>query len=102
MRVNVFRSDPAVATGGEFESFEVPVGPRWTAMDLLDYIAENLDSSLAYYRHSACDHGICGRCALKINGKVQLACSFEVSSVERLTIEPARPEVVRDLVVRQK
>ena len=32
-----------------------------TVMDLLDYISQNIDPSLGYYRHSVCNHGVCGR-----------------------------------------
>jgi len=39
MRVNIFRNDSAASAKGKFESFEVPAGQHWTAMDLLDYIA---------------------------------------------------------------
>jgi len=102
MNVRVFRYDPAVDTQGSYQDFEVPTLPSWTVMDSLDYIARNLDSSVAYYKHSACDHGICGRCAMKIDGKVGLACSREVGDAKSLTIEPARKEVVRDLVVREE
>lgn len=101
MNVRVFRYDPAVDEEGRLESFEVPARSRWTAMDALDYIAENLDSSVAYYRHSACDHGICGRCAVRIDGHVRLACSCELGDAALVTLEPATSDIVRDLVVRQ-
>ena len=101
MNLRVFRYDPAADVQGSYESFEVPALPSWTVMDSLDYITKNLDSTVAYYRHSACDHGICGRCAVKIDGQVRLACSCEIGDAESLTIEPAGSEVVRDLVVRQ-
>jgi succinate dehydrogenase / fumarate reductase, iron-sulfur subunit len=101
MNVRVFRYDPAVDEEGRIESFEVPTQTHWTAMDALDYIALNLDSSLAYYRHSACDHGICGRCAMRIDGKVRLACSCELGDAALVTLEPAGAENVRDLVMRQ-
>lgn len=101
MNVRVFRYDPAADAQGSYELFEMPALPSWTAMDALDYITDNLDSSVTYYRHSACDHGICGRCAMKIDGKVRLACSCEVGGAPLVTIEPAGPEVLRDLVVRR-
>jgi succinate dehydrogenase / fumarate reductase, iron-sulfur subunit len=101
INVRIFRYDPAVDAQGSYESFEVPALSRWTVMDSLDYITKNLDSSVAYYRHSACDHGICGRCLMKINGKLQFACSCEVGDAPLMTIEPAGSEIVRDLVVRQ-
>lgn len=98
MKINVYRFDPSVGMEGRFECFEVPAGPHWTVMQALDYIAENCDSSLAYYRHSACCHGICGRCALKINGKIGLACATEIGGLSEITLEPKNNKVLRDLV----
>ena len=74
-----------------------------TVMDVLDYISLHLDPSLAYYKHSACDHGICGRCSVSINGKTRLACIEVVNRAAGclfLAPVPGR-EPVRDLVTRQ-
>lgn len=98
MKINVYRFDSSVGTEGRFECFEVPARPHWTVMQALDYIAESCDSSLAYYRHSACCHGICGRCALKVNGKISLACATEIGVATELTLEPKNNKVLRDLV----
>lgn len=98
MKINVYRRDSAAETEGCFDCFEVPAAPHWTVMQVLDYIAENFDSTLAYYRHSACCHGICGRCALKVNGKVSLACATEVGDAAELTLEPKNGKILRDLV----
>lgn len=73
--------------------------PHWTVMDALDYISENSDSTIAYFKHGACDHGICGRCALRVNGKVKLACSTEISEEKALELTPMNDKVLRDLVV---
>lgn len=72
-----------------------------TVMDLLDYISQNIDPSLGYYRHSVCNHGVCGRCLLRINGKPALACTARVRDYEGdLLLEPAdRSRAVRDLVI---
>jgi succinate dehydrogenase / fumarate reductase, iron-sulfur subunit len=99
MRINVNRYDPDINQKASFDSFDVPAKEDWTVMDVLDYIAEHLDSTIAYYRHSACDHGVCGRCALKVNGKPALACTREVGNDSELTLEPKTGDVVRDLVV---
>lgn len=83
------------------ECFEVPSDPadELTVMDVLDYISEHLDPTLGYYRHSACNHGICGRCLLTVNGKATLACTARVDPSAGLKLEPAPGrEVVRDLV----
>ena len=71
-----------------------------TIMDVLDYIYSNLDHSLAYYRHSACNQGICARCTVKLNGKTVLACATQIpENAESIVLEPGAGPVVRDLVV---
>lgn len=100
MQVKIYRYDPSIDTEVRYDCFEVPTEPHWTVMNVLDYISENLDSSLAYFKHSACNHGICGRCSLKVNGKVGLACSLELLNEQNLTLEPRNSKVVRDLVVQ--
>jgi len=97
MVVKVLRGENGISSG--FESYEVPITKqdRYTALDILKYIYENLDSSLAFFSHSVCNHGICGRCAMKINGKVKLSCTYLVTENE-LILEPKNKKVVRDLV----
>lgn len=95
MKVSVRRS----GTASGIDTFEVPaVKGRWTVMDVLDYIALNIDPSLGYYRHSVCNQGICGRCGVKVNGKAALACTSKVQE-EELLLEPRSGKVVRDLIV---
>lgn len=102
MKVNVYRFDQALLPSGRMDLFDVPVPlteDHWTAMDVLDYISLHLDPSLAYYKHSACNHGICGRCLIQVNGKPALACLAVVDPAGKLVLEPARNRAkVRDLV----
>jgi succinate dehydrogenase / fumarate reductase, iron-sulfur subunit len=98
MIIKVYRFDPDSGKEPFFQSFEVPAQPDWTVMDALDYIALYHDSSLAYYRHSACDHGICGRCLIKVNNVPALACTHTVGDVPELALEPKNSNIVRDLV----
>lgn len=84
------------------DSFEVPTTQcRMTVMDVLEYISVHLDPTVAYYHHSVCDHGICGRCSVRINGKTALACLTVANNFEQLHLAPATGRtVVRDLVTR--
>ncbi len=72
-----------------------------TVMDLLDYISQNIDPSLGYYRHSVCNHGVCGRCLLRVNGKPVLACIARVRDYGGdLLLQPAEgAQAIRDLVI---
>ncbi len=100
MDVKVLRYAPESGKEACFVKYDVPALPDWTVMDVLDYISEHLDSTLAYYRHSACDHGICGRCAVKVNGKTVLACTTEVGEYAELVLEPRAGQIVRDIAVK--
>lgn len=102
MKITISRYDRDTLPAGRLDEFEVPVpteGDRWTVMDVLDYIALHQDPSVAYYKHSACNHGICGRCLMQVNGRPALACLAVVDPSQELDLAPARGRaVVRDLV----
>jgi len=67
-----------------------------TLLEILNDIKTTQDASLAY--SSGCRSGVCGSCAVKVNSKEVLACSYHVQDgdlVEPLNNTP----VIRDLVV---
>lgn len=101
MTVEIQRYDPD--SGKKWvQSYEVDTSARsMTIMDVLDYICDHLDPTLAYYKHSVCNHGICCRCSLNVNGKTRLACTELADAYESLHLAPvpSRP-CVRDLIVR--
>ena len=71
-----------------------------TVMDLLVYITQSIDPTLGIYSHSVCNHGICKRCVIRINGETALACTARVRDYESLHLSPANSShVVRDLVI---
>ncbi|MFC1869232.1 2Fe-2S iron-sulfur cluster-binding protein [Thermodesulfobacteriota bacterium] len=101
VKVRVSRFDPLVDQTPYFETFDVPVTDKeaWTVSNILDYIQEHLDSSLSYYRHSACNRGICMRCIAKVNGRARLLCKHVVSDESDIVLEPIEGrEVTKDLV----
>lgn len=100
MTAKVYRFNPEVDKAPYYDTFEVEVRPeeRMTVMNLLEYIGNNLDGTLSFYMHSVCGQGICGRCAVKVNGKVKLACNTVLTG-EDVTLEPASDKVVKDLVI---
>ena len=101
MVARIFRFDPSVDSQPHYDSFSVEVSPedKMTIMELLNYISDNLDSTLSFFSHSACRHGICGRCTVKCNGRACLACTTVLDGGD-VVIEPARPDVVQDLVIQ--
>ncbi|MEM0202365.1 MAG: succinate dehydrogenase iron-sulfur subunit [Archaeoglobaceae archaeon] len=81
-----------------WQSFEVPVKRGMTVLDALFYIRENIDPTLAF--RASCRMGICGSCAVKINGKPRLACETQISKFKKeIKVEPLDNfAVIRDLV----
>ena len=96
LRVSVWRG----AESGRFQSFEVPRLASQTVLDVVTYIQRALDSTLAY--RYACRVGMCGSCAMTVNGRARWTCRTHVDTVARdgrLEIAPLNNlPVVRDLV----
>lgn len=86
---------------GDLESFEVPLIDNQTILDLLTNIQREVDPSLSY--RFACRVGMCGSCAMRVNGKPRWTCRTLVSKVVsngELRLEPlSNFPVVKDLVV---
>ena len=95
--VSVWRGDEK----GEFESFQVPFVEDQTILDLLTHVQRTLDNSLSY--RFACRVGMCGSCAMRVNGKPRWTCRTLVRNVvenNELRLEPlSNLPVVKDLVV---
>ena len=96
MEVRVWRG----GAEGHFEAFEVPRTPSQTVLDVVTYIQRRLDPTLSY--RFACRVGMCGSCAMTVNGTPRWTCRTHVDKVAgagRLEIAPlANMPVVKDLV----
>jgi fumarate reductase iron-sulfur subunit len=96
LRVSVWRGTES----GQFQVFEVPRLESQTVLDVVTYIQRSLDPSLAY--RFACRVGMCGSCAMTVNGRSRWTCRTHVDKVaddDQLEIAPLRNlPVVRDLV----
>src|SRR5512145_3229271 len=96
LRVSVWRGTES----GRFQLFEVPRLESQTVLDVVTYIQRALDPTLAY--RYACRVGMCGSCAMTVNGRARWTCRTHVDNVaqeEQLEIAPLRNlPVVRDLV----
>ncbi|HYC36775.1 MAG TPA: 2Fe-2S iron-sulfur cluster-binding protein [Usitatibacter sp.] len=67
------------AAEGAFQSFEVPRQPSQTVLDVVTYIQRNLDATLSY--RFACRVGMCGSCAMTVNGTARWTCRTHVDKV---------------------
>lgn len=96
MKVSVWRGG---AEGG-LQTFEVPRYPSQTVLDVVTHIQRKLDPTLAY--RYACRVGMCGSCAMTVNGVPRWTCRTHVDRVvknETLEVRPLRNlPVIRDLV----
>jgi fumarate reductase iron-sulfur subunit len=85
---------------GQFQPFEVPRRESQTVLDVVTHIQRVLEPTLAY--RFACRVGMCGSCAMTVNGRARWTCRTHVDKVAadgRLEIAPlANLPVIRDLV----
>ncbi len=103
---NVFRFNSETDYLPHYDKIEMEVGPGEVVLDVLNRIKWEHDGSFSYRR--SCRHGICGSCAVKVNGRATLACKDRVGDLveifgEELTIEPQNKErAIKDMVIDKK
>ena len=67
-----------------------------TLLEVLNFIKTKVDPTLTY--SSGCRSSVCGSCAMRVNEKEVLACTYKVQEGD--VIEPLKNvPVIRDLVV---
>ncbi|MCX7932344.1 MAG: succinate dehydrogenase/fumarate reductase iron-sulfur subunit [Rhodovarius sp.] len=80
--------------------YQVPARANQTVLDVVSYIQRELEPGLAY--RYACRVGMCGSCAMTVNGRPRWTCRTHVAKVARrgvLELAPlAHLPVLRDLV----
>lgn len=85
---------------GEFKSYSVELRENQTVLDVVTEVQRQHEPSLAY--RFACRVGVCGSCAMTVNGAPRWTCRTHVNQVitgNTLTIEPLRHlPVIKDLV----
>lgn len=86
------------------QDYTINATPGLTVLRALMQIKEEQDSTLAFT--ASCRMGLCGACAVRINGNAELACDIPVDTLMKryetnvLSIEPlGNFRVIRDLVV---
>jgi fumarate reductase iron-sulfur subunit len=83
-----------------WQTFEVEAGPDTTVLDALVEIQRRRDPSLAF--RYACRVGMCGSCAMVVNGRERWACRTRLAALDTGEVR-VRPlyhfPVLRDLVV---
>ena len=86
---------------GRFRSYDVPRRENQTVLDVVTYVQRRLDPTLSY--RFSCRVGMCGSCAMMVNGTPRWTCRTHVSRVAdggRLRVAPLRNlPVIKDLTV---
>lgn len=98
-RVVIYRYDPDSRENPRLDTYEVDMDQCGTmVLDVLIKIKNELDSTLTFRR--SCREGVCGSCAMNIDGTNTLACIKPVSEIkEDLKIYPLpHLSVIKDLV----
>ena len=97
LSVTIWRGD---AAGGETREYAVPARENQTVLDVISHVQQFVDPTLTY--RFACRVGMCGSCAMSVNGVPRWTCRTHVSKVARdgcLSVAPLRNlPVVKDLV----
>jgi len=96
--VTVYRFDPEQGDPPYLQQYEVvPEDMGFLVLDVLLHIKNEIDPSLTFRR--SCREGVCGSCAMNINGQNGLACTSKIPD-GNLTIYPLpHAYVIKDLVV---
>jgi fumarate reductase iron-sulfur subunit len=85
---------------GDFVTYDVPRLESQTVLDVVTHIQRHIDPGLAY--RYACRVGMCGSCAMTVNGKARWTCRTHVAKVARdgkLELAPlSNLPVIKDLV----
>ncbi|MCX8133881.1 MAG: 2Fe-2S iron-sulfur cluster-binding protein [Roseococcus sp.] len=97
LTVRIWRGD---AAGGAFAAYEVAARENQTVLDVVSEIQREQEPALAY--RFACRVGMCGSCAMEVNGRARWTCRTHVRRVARpgeaLTLRPLpHLPVIRDL-----
>ena len=89
------------AAAGRFQTFILPRRAHQTVLDVVTEMQREHDATLSY--RFACRVGMCGSCAMVVNGRPRWTCRTRVSEVPmrgQLRLEPLRNFiVVKDLAV---
>ena len=96
----IYRWDPAKKANPTLDTFEIDLdhcGPM--VLDVLVKINDEIDPTLSFRR--SCREGVCGSCAMNIDGGNHLACLTPIDSLKkgtsRITPLPHMP-VLKDLI----
>ncbi|MEM7525273.1 MAG: 2Fe-2S iron-sulfur cluster-binding protein [Pseudomonadota bacterium] len=96
LTASIWRGGPE---GGAFRDYSVPAEASQTVLDVVAWVQQEADPTLSY--RFACRVGMCGSCAMMVNGAPRWTCRTHVERVltdGRVEIAPLRNlPVIKDL-----
>jgi succinate dehydrogenase / fumarate reductase iron-sulfur subunit len=102
--LKVFRFNAETDYLPHYDTIEMEIDEQKdVVLDVLNRIKWEHDGSFSYRR--SCRHGICGSCAVKVNGRSTLACKERMEDMIKLfgtelVIEPvSKKRAVKDMIV---
>ncbi len=99
----VFRFNSETDYLPTYKEYKMEVTSEEVVLDILNRIKWEFDGSFSYRR--SCRHGICGACAMKVNGKATLACKVNMHDMVELfgneiTLEPSSTKrAIKDFII---
>tara|TARA_B100001123_G_scaffold392843_1_gene472337 strand:- start:65 stop:853 length:789 start_codon:yes stop_codon:yes gene_type:complete len=98
-RVRVYRWDPETKENPRLDTYEINLedcGPK--VLDALIKIKNEIDTTLTFRR--SCREGVCGSCAMNIDGINTLACMKPINEIKKdIRIYPLpHMKIIKDLV----
>jgi succinate dehydrogenase / fumarate reductase iron-sulfur subunit len=103
VQIKVFRFNAETDYLPYYKTYEMEVEKDDLVLDLLNRVKWEHDGSFSYRR--SCRHGICGACAIKVNGKATLACKQNAMELldlfnNELVFEPSsKKRSIKDMII---
>jgi len=98
-KVNIYRWNPSDSKNPRIDTYEVDMDNCGSkVLDILNKIKNEIDPSLTYRR--SCAHGVCGSCAMNIDGVNTLSCTKSYDEIDgEINIYPLpHLKVIKDLI----
>jgi len=95
-KIFVKRFNPEIDGNPTLQEYEVPSREQMTVLEALQYIYEEIDSTLLF--DFGCRYRLCKKCGIRISGQNRLACAEFVKDGMVLEPLPNHP-VIRDLKI---
>ena len=99
----VFRFNPETDYLPTYKEYKMEVTSEEVVLDILNRIKWEFDGSFSYRR--SCRHGICGACAIQVNGRATLACKENMHGMidlfgDEITLEPqSTKRAIKDMII---